>query len=213
MYARACWHKPARVHLWRSLVWLKSGSALEGRVFRTMNFSGLDNSSDVGGDASVGRSAGHVPCGSMCKFCGKKDTDRNPFTFQRDSRPMMPWRRKFGVECGVCPYFIDNDEEYKHIARSDLVEELKDWTWYLCFLFRVVHVGATQFWTLEFRAPESHSSVPRGISGLAPDIVNSIYKLHGVNDVRGSFEIGLLVVQTWELGVLCSRVQTWVAPK
>ena len=38
----------------------------------------------------------------------------------------LRWRRTFGAECNICPYFMALDEEYKTLDKSAIAKMLKD---------------------------------------------------------------------------------------
>jgi hypothetical protein len=44
-----------------------------------------------------------------------------------DTKPVIPWRRPKGRECGLCPWAIDADEEFR-LAKADgtLEQKLKE---------------------------------------------------------------------------------------
>jgi len=74
-------------------------------------------------DASVASS--NPPSGlKVCKWCKRPDNTPNPFTFQRDVKPHIPWRRPAGRECGVCPWTIDADAEMAAKDKKTLEKEI-----------------------------------------------------------------------------------------
>ena len=74
--------------------------------------------------------ANHVPCGSGCKFCRRKDTFPNPLPAPsgKVAQPTLPWRRAQGRVCSICPWAIEVDEtgKWKGKDTDTLEEELKD---------------------------------------------------------------------------------------
>lgn len=68
----------------------------------------------------------HIPCGAVCKYCHRKDTDANPMTHQCTNQPTIPWRRQFGQECAICMYAIKGSESYAKMSVTDIVVENRD---------------------------------------------------------------------------------------
>lgn len=61
----------------------------------------------------------HKPVGSKCKYCHRLDTDPNPLEASKHIQPCLPWRREFGLECNICPYFVCNAPEYCKVDKAD----------------------------------------------------------------------------------------------
>jgi hypothetical protein len=64
---------------------------------------------------------------STCKWC-KRDRFLTPNPLVSDPQPgdMLPWRRKQGRECSVCPAAITADEELSAMTRDALMASLAD---------------------------------------------------------------------------------------
>ena len=76
--------------------------------------------------ASCDRAPQRIPCGAVCRFCKRKDTDPNPLTYLLHVCSTLQWRRKHGLVCNICPYFIENDEEYCTKDSDKLCERLEN---------------------------------------------------------------------------------------
>lgn len=78
------------------------------------------------GSASRSTSSAHSRL-STCKWCERRSDAQNPLEYQLDTKPVIPWRRPKGRECGICPWAIEADDELR-LAKSDgtLEQKLKD---------------------------------------------------------------------------------------
>ena len=90
-------------------------------------------SSHAGSAAEAGKGlqivqyfSNHAPCGAECKLCHRSDWTPNPQKYQVEKQPYLPWRRRFGQECAICPYAIASSDDYKNKDKAEIVEENKD---------------------------------------------------------------------------------------
>ena len=60
---------------------------------------------------------------STCKWRERRSDSPNPLEYQLDSKPVIPWRRPKGRECGICPWAIDADEELRKAKTDGTLEQ------------------------------------------------------------------------------------------
>ena len=63
---------------------------------------------------------------STCKWCERRSDAPNPLEFhldQLDTKPVIPWRRPKGRECGICPWTIEADEELRKAKTDGTLEQ------------------------------------------------------------------------------------------
>ena len=66
----------------------------------------------------------HCPCGALCKWCKSIDTWDNPLTYLVHVSKVLMWRRQYGKECNICPYFIENTEVHRAIPKKTLLDQI-----------------------------------------------------------------------------------------
>lgn len=122
----------------------------------------------------------HKPYGAVCKFCLRKDTEPNPYEFQLDKQPYLPWRREFGKECAICSYAILANPSYAAKDKSDIIEENKKPEKLQTYLQEVVQ-------PYEKSKNDSHGKKLYGLSSkVAVTVTANTYsnleykKLHGI---------------------------------
>lgn len=61
-----------------------------------------------------------------CKWCLRNSHEENPIVALRPTKPMIPWRRALGQECGICPYVLDLNPQYHGRQRAVVLQEMNE---------------------------------------------------------------------------------------